>query len=63
MTMAGLSNLNFYHGIAFQQQVKERFGVSVSPISSSSLFQPVVSFSHSAIRIDADYVSLILQSC
>jgi hypothetical protein len=49
--------------IAFQNQVKERFGVHVSLISSSSVFRLVASFSLSAICIDVDYVSLILQSC
>jgi hypothetical protein len=49
--------------MAFQQQVKERLGVSVSQISSSSLFHLVATFSRSAIHIDADSVSLIIQSC
>jgi hypothetical protein len=42
--------------------VKGRFGVSVSLISSSSLFHRVATFSCSTICIDADSVSLILQS-
>jgi hypothetical protein len=61
--MAGLSNLDFSSGLAFQRQVKDRFGVPVSPISPSSVFFLVSSFSRSTIKIDPGSVSLILQSC
>jgi hypothetical protein len=61
--MAGLSDLDFQPGLRFQELVKARFGVSVSPISSSFEFLLVASFSRSAIRLDANSVSLILQSC
>jgi hypothetical protein len=44
-----LSNLDFSHGMAFQQQVKERLGVTIFLISSSSLFHLVATFSRSAI--------------
>jgi hypothetical protein len=61
--MVDLSDLDFAHGKAFQQQLKASFDVSVSPISSSSVFLLVASFGCSAIRIDSDSVSLMIQSC
>jgi hypothetical protein len=39
--MVGLSDLDFSIGLFFQQKVKDLFGVSVSPISSSSVFSLV----------------------
>jgi hypothetical protein len=61
--MAGLSDLDFQPVLDFQSQVLAHFGASVSPLSSSSSFSLVASFSCSAIRLDVDSVGLILQSC
>jgi hypothetical protein len=61
--MAGLSDLDFKSGLAFQDQARSRFVVSVSPISSSKSFTLVASFSRSTIRLDVDSMSLILQAC
>ncbi|TVT97149.1 hypothetical protein EJB05_57616, partial [Eragrostis curvula] len=61
--MGGLSDLDFQRGLEFQDLVTQRFASTVSPLSSSSGFLLVASFSRSAIRIDEHSVSLILQSC
>lgn len=63
--MAGFSDLCFDPGIAFSRLVSQRFSCSVSPKPpiSSSAFHLVVSFGRSAIRLNEDSVSLILQAC
>jgi hypothetical protein len=61
--MAGLSDLAFQPGLDFQELIKQRFRVPVSPISSSSVFFLIASFNRSAIRLDVDSLSLILQGC
>jgi hypothetical protein len=60
VAMATLSDLDFSHGLGFQEMACSRFGVTVTPLSSSSMFLLVASFSRSVIRIDSDSVSLIL---
>jgi hypothetical protein len=62
--MAGLSDLCFDPGIKFVGLVSDRFGCSVSLSDSSSRpFQLVVSFGRSAICLNHESVSLILQAC
>jgi hypothetical protein len=62
--MAILSDLCFDPRIKFVALVSDRFGCSVCPSDSSSHpFQLVVSFGHSEIRLNHEYVSLILQAC
>jgi hypothetical protein len=63
--MAGLSDLSFDPGIEFSALVSSRFGCSVSSphALSTSAFHLVASFGRSALRLDVDSVSLILQSC
>ncbi|TVU13907.1 hypothetical protein EJB05_37343, partial [Eragrostis curvula] len=63
--MVGLSDLDFLPGIHFQDLVVQRFGPSavVSSSSPDGEFFLVASFSRSAIRINEDSASMILQSC
>lgn len=63
--MGGLSDLDFSHGLEFQRLVVERFGttVSFSHHTSSREFFLVSSFGRSAIRLNCESVTLILQSC
>lgn len=63
--MGGLSDLSFDPGIKFSALASQRFGCTVSPSEalSSSVFLLVASFGRSAIRLNEDSVSLILQSC
>lgn len=63
--MAGLSDLDFDHGIGFSSLASQRFGCSVSPTTAfpKSAFHLVASFGRSAIRLNEDSVGLILQAC
>lgn len=63
--MAGLSDLCYDSGLHFAELVHRRFGCSVSPTDtlSSTGFRLVASFGRSAIRLNEDSVSLILQAC
>jgi hypothetical protein len=62
--MAGLFDLDFAPGLQIQRVVEEHFSSPVSfHTSSSREFFLVVTFGRSAIRLNEDSVSLILQSC
>lgn len=63
--MAGLSDLCFDPGVKFAALVSQRFGCSVSPSNPLSLliFHLVASFGRSAVRLNEDSLSLILQAC
>ncbi|CAO2141418.1 unnamed protein product [Urochloa humidicola] len=63
--MAGLSDLDFAHGLEIQRVVRESFNSTISPPPSPSVpvFWLVASFGRSAIRLNVDSVGLILQSC
>ena len=63
--MAGLSDLSFTHGVNSEALVSQRFGCPVSPPSSQNAksFHLVASFGRSAVRLNSDSVSLILQAC
>lgn len=63
--MGGLSDLDFGPGLELQYVICTRFSssVSFSPSSSKSEFFLVASFGCSSIRLDANSVGLILQSC
>jgi len=63
--MAGLSDLCLNLGAKFEHLVRARLGCSVSPTSNSPLpeFYLVTSFGRSAVRLNADFVGLLLQSC
>jgi hypothetical protein len=62
--MEGLSDLPFNHGVNFAELVAQRFGRSVSPVSSHhSPFHLVASFGRSAVRLNVDSVSMMLQAC
>lgn len=63
--MAGLSDLCFDPGVRFAALVSDRFGCPVSPSDPRSplIFRLVVSFGRSAVRLNVDSVSLILQAC
>lgn len=60
--MAGLSDLCFDPGKAVDALVSQRFGRTVSSPPSPSSFVLVVSFGRSAIRLNEDSVSLLLQA-
>lgn len=63
--MAGLSDLSFDPRIKFASLVSQRISRSVSPsvAISFSAFHLVASFGRSAIRLNEDSVSRILQAC
>jgi len=63
--MVGLSDLYFDPGAKFEDLVRARFGCSVSPTSDSPLpeFYLVTSFGRSTVRLNADSIGLLLQSC
>lgn len=61
--MGGFSDLVFDPGLRFEALVKQRFDSMVSPISSTSGFHLVASFSRAALRINVESTCLILQSC
>lgn len=63
--MGGLSDLSFDLGIKFSALASQHFGRSVSPSEapSPSIFHLVASFGRSAIHLNEDSVSLMLQSC
>jgi len=63
--MAGLSDLYFEHGAMFKALVSQCFGCPMSPTSSQNAksFHLVASFGCSAVWINIDSISLILQAC
>lgn len=63
--MAGLPDLDFAPGHEIQSEVRDLFGatISFSASPSSREFFLVASFSRSALRLNCDSVTLILQSC
>jgi hypothetical protein len=62
--MARFSDIVFEPRVKFGRMVFERFGCTVSPVSSQSpsFFKLVASFERSAIRLSEDTVGLLLQS-
>ena len=65
LPMAGLSDLDFGPGVSFEKLVFQRFGCTVSPVSSLSpaSFHLVASFGRSALRLNVVSVGTILKSC
>lgn len=63
VAMAGLSDFNFQAGLDFEALVKRRFGSTVAPVSASTGFHLVLSFSRASIKINQESAALILQSC
>lgn len=63
--MAGHSDLCYDPGLKFAELVHRRFGCTVSPPTplSPSGFHLVTSFGRSAVHLNEDSVSLILQAC
>ncbi|CAN6282755.1 unnamed protein product [Urochloa humidicola] len=63
--MGGLSDLDFGPGLGIQRLVLDRFNspVSFSPSFSDREFLLVASFGRSALHLNEDSVSLVLQSC
>ena len=63
--MAELLDLDFGPGVSFEKLVFQRFGCTVSPVSSLSpaSFHLVASFGRSALRLNVVSVGTILKSC
>uniref|UniRef100_K3YC35 Uncharacterized protein n=1 Tax=Setaria italica TaxID=4555 RepID=K3YC35_SETIT len=63
--MGGLSDLDFSPSLEIERIVRDRFAsmVSFHPQSSSPEFFLIALFGRSALRLNVDSVSLILQSC
>jgi hypothetical protein len=58
-----LSELDFSPGFRLRDQALAKFGTPISPSSNAPGFVLVATFSRSAIHLNEDSASLILQSC